>query len=97
MKKFQNRLPLRIKDEAVRHLAALPQFQGIHTVTLIRLAQLRTKLYVPSRWVAISLLRSNLGPIPVPNLNERPHKQEKPAAPMTRSRLILIKGGHIVR
>lgn len=92
----RKRFPLKVKDEAIRDLAALPQFREIHTVTLIRLAHRRTGLFVPSRWVAISLLRSNLGPIPVPNLKERPK------APTTKTtappKLKLIHGGkRIVR
>lgn len=87
----RRRFPLKIKPEAVGDLAALRQFREIHTVALIRLAHRRTGLHVPSRWVAISLLRSNLGPIPVPN------QKERPKAPTTETtappKLKLIQGG----
>lgn len=92
----RKRFPLKVKDEAIKDLAALPQFREIHTVTLIRLAHRRTGLHVPSRWVAISLLRSNLGPMPVPNLKQRP---KGPATETTAPpKLKLIQGGkRIVR
>lgn len=96
-KQFQNRFPLRIKPEAVSYLSSLRQFRDLHTVTLIKLAYRRTGLFVPSRWVAISLLRSNLGPIPVADLEQRPKRREKATNPTTRAKLILIKGGHLVR
>lgn len=92
---FKNRVPLRIKAEAVTYLSSFRQFHGIHTVRLILLAHRRTGLHVPSRWVAISLLRSNLGPIPVPDLKERP--QRHVTGTTTPSKLKLIQGGRIVR
>ncbi len=92
MKESRNRFLLKIRDEAISYLSSLRQFHGIHTVTLIRLAHRRTGLHVPSRWAAISLLRSNLGPIPVANLTERPNKQEKETAVTPPPKLILIRG-----
>ena len=85
--------PLRVTVEAVKHFSSLSQFHGIPDESLIRLAKRRTGLHVPDRWVAISLLRSNLGPIPVANLKERPPKQERETAVTPPPpKLILIKG-----
>ena len=56
---------LRVTTEAVKRLSSLTQFH-ILDATLIRLAQGRTKLYVPDRWVAIALILGNRIPIPVP-------------------------------
>jgi hypothetical protein len=93
----RNRLPLRIKPEAISYLASLPQFHGLHTARLIRLAHRRTGLYVPSRWVAISLIRSNLIPIPVADRSESQHQQvNRPPSPPP-AKLILIRGRRRVR
>ena len=92
---FPNQAPLRVKPEAARYLASLPQFQGIRDQSLIRLAHRRTRLNVPDRWVAIALILGNRIPIPVPNPNERPRWQlRKAAAP---AKLRLIKGGRVAR
>jgi hypothetical protein len=87
--------PMRVTSEALKHLSSLPQFHGIPDESLIRLAKRRTGLHVPDRWVAISLLRSNLGPIPVPDLKECPKRQvTETKGP---AKLKLIQGGRIVR
>jgi hypothetical protein len=87
--------PLRVTSEAVKHLSSLPQFHGIPDESLIGLAERKTKLYVPDRWVAIVLILGNRIPIPVPNPQERPRWQVKETtAP---AKLRLIQGGRIVR
>lgn len=58
--------PLRVTAEAVKHLSSLRQFHRIPESILIRLAERRTRLKVPDRWVAIALILSNRIPIPVP-------------------------------
>jgi hypothetical protein len=87
--------PLRVTGEVIKHLSSLPQFHGIPDESLIRLAERRTKLYVPDRWVAIALILGNRIPIPVPTPQEPPCWQVKEAtAP---AKLRLIQGGRIVR
>ncbi|MFZ0802694.1 MAG: hypothetical protein WBQ09_09735 [Terriglobales bacterium] len=58
--------PLRVTGEAVKYLSSLRQFHRISESILIRLAERRTRLKVPDRWVAIALILSNRIPIPVP-------------------------------
>lgn len=87
--------PLRVTSEAVKGLSSLPQFHGIPDESLIRLAERRTKLYVPDRWVAIALILGNCIPIPVPNPQERPRWQVKEAS--APAKLRLTQGGRIVR
>jgi hypothetical protein len=87
--------PLRVKPEAIKHFASLPQFHGIPDADLIRLAQRRTKLHVPDRWVAIALILGNHIPIPVPGSNWRPRWQ--PEEPTIPAKLEAIQGGRIVR
>jgi hypothetical protein len=87
--------PLRVTSEGIKHLSARTQFHGISDESLIRLAERRTKLHVPDRWVAIALIVGNSIPIPVPGSNARPRWQVKNAtAP---AKLRLIQGGRIVR
>ena len=85
---------LQVTTEAVKRLSSLTQFHGIPDATLIRLAQRRTKLYVPDRWVAIALILGNRVPIPVPGSKWRPRWQTRKAT--TPARLRLIQGGRIV-
>jgi hypothetical protein len=59
-------MPLRVTGEAVMYLSSLRQFHGIPDSALIRLAERRTRIYVPDRWVAIALILSNRILIPVP-------------------------------
>jgi hypothetical protein len=87
--------PLRVTGEVIKHLWSLPQFHSIPDESLIRLAERRTKLYVPDRWVAIAMILVNRIPIPVPNPQEPPRWQVKEAtAP---AKLRRIQGGRIVR
>ena len=87
--------PMRVTSEGVKYLSSLPQFFGIDDETLIRLAERRTKLYVPDRWVAVALILGNRIPIPVPGGKARPRWQSKEAtAP---ANLRLIQGGRIAR
>jgi hypothetical protein len=88
-------MPLRVKNEAVKHLSSLTEFHGIPDASLIRLAKRRTGLKVPDRWVAIALILSNRMPIAVADLKERPQVQarEAPAPP----KLTVIRGGRIGR
>lgn len=87
--------PLRVKDEAVKHLSLLPQFHGIPDESLIRIATRRTGLNVPNRWVAIALILGNRVPIPVPSTQGRPRAQSGVAtAP---AKLEVITGGRIPR
>lgn len=91
---FPNQAPLRIKPEAVRYLSALSRFHGIPDGVLIRLAERRTKLYVPDRWVAIALILGNPVPIPVPGSKARPRWQLREAT--AAAKLRLIAGGRMV-
>jgi hypothetical protein len=87
--------PLRVSAEGIRHLSSLTQFHAIADDVLIRLAERRTSLTVPDRWVAIALILSNRIPIPVPSSRERPgYRLGGPAAP---AKLQLIQGGCIAR
>jgi hypothetical protein len=61
----------------------------------MRIAERRTRLYVPDRWVAIALILGNSVPIPVPGSNWRPRWQ--PEEPTIPANLELIQGGRIVR
>jgi hypothetical protein len=63
--------PLRVSAEGIRHLSSLTQFHAIADDVLIRLAERRTRLTVPDRWVAIALILSNRIPIPVPSSRTR--------------------------
>lgn len=91
----QKQVPLRVKGEAVKYLASLPQFHGIPDESLIRLAERRTRLNVPDRWVAVALIIGNRVPIPVPAPDGRPQaKSGESAAP---AKLIAINGGRIAR
>jgi hypothetical protein len=87
--------PLRVTGDAVKRLSSLPQFHGIPDADLIRLAQRRTKLHVPDRWVAIALILGNRIPIPVPGSNWRPRWQPEEAKAPTK--LVPIQGGRVVR
>jgi len=87
--------PLRVTSEAIKHLSSLPQFHGIPHETLIRLAERRTRLYVPDRWVAIALILGNRIPIPVPGSNWRPRWQSEEATPQ--AKLEMTQGGRSVR
>jgi len=94
-KVFIPKQPLRVTSEAVRHLSSLKQFHGIPDESLIRLAERRTKLHVPDRWVAIALIVGNRIPVPVPGSEPRPRWQATEAKAPTK--LGLIQGGRIVR
>lgn len=87
--------PLRVTREAIKHLSALSQFHGISDETLIRLAERRTRLNVPDRWVAIALILGNRVPIPLPGGKARPRWQAREAT--VPAKLELIQGGRIVR
>jgi len=87
-------LPLRIKIEAVMRLSSLKQFHGIPDETLIRLAERRTRLSVPDRWVAIALILGNRVPIPVP-LQQQRGKEPHPTTPSPK--LTVIIGGRLGR
>lgn len=52
-------MPLRVSAEGIRHLSSLTQFHPIPDNVLIRLAERRTRLTVPDRWVAIALILGN--------------------------------------
>ena len=86
-------MPLRIKGEAIKYLSSLPQFHGIPDESLIRLAERRTGLYVPDRWVAVALIIGNRVPIPVPAPHEQP--QGKPGEATAPAKLVAINGGRI--
>ena len=86
-------MPLRVSAEGIRHLSSLTQFHPIADRVLIRLAERRTRLTVPDRWVAIALIRSNYIPIPVPIS----HSQRKPSEATTPAKLEVINGGRIAR
>jgi len=91
----QQQVPLRVKVEAVRHLSSLPQFHGVPDESLIRIAERRTGLNVPDRWVAIALIIGNRVPIPVPMLDGRP--QGMPSEATAPAKLLAITGGRIDR
>ena len=86
-------MPLRVSAEGIRHLSSLTQFHPIADNVLIRLAERRTRLTVPDRWVAIALILGNRIPIPVP----LPHRQRKPSEPTVPAKLEVINGGRIAR
>jgi hypothetical protein len=88
-------MPLRVKGEAVKYLWFLPQFHAIPDESLIRLAERRTGLNVPDRWVSVALIIGNRVPIPVPV----PHGQlqTKPSEATTPAKLVAITGGRIAR
>jgi hypothetical protein len=50
----------------VEEYSRFEQFHGIPDQTLMRLAERKTGLRVPNRWVAIALIIRNPVPIPVP-------------------------------
>ena len=91
----QKQVPLRVKGEAVKYLSSLPQFHGIPDESLIRIAERRTGLNVPDRWIAVALIVGNRVPIPVPAPDGRP--QGKPSEATTPAKLIAITGGRIAR
>jgi hypothetical protein len=62
----------RISPEGIKQLSALPQFHGIPTDTLVRIARFKTGVKVTNRWAAVSLIVSNPCPIPVPSRAEDP-------------------------
>ena len=87
-------LLLRIKSEAINHLSSLKQFHGIPDESLIRLAERRTGLKVPDRWVAIALILGNRIPIPVPAQQQKRTQVVRTSAP---PKLTLIHGGRLGR
>jgi hypothetical protein len=91
----QKQVPLRVKGEAVKYLSSLPQFHGIPDESLIRLAERRTGLNVPDRWVAVALIIGNRVPIPAPMPHERP--QARPSEATAPAKLVAIAGGRIAR
>jgi len=91
----QKQVPLRVKGEAVKYLSSLSQFHGIPDDSLIRIAERRTGLNVPDRWVAVALIIGNRVPIPVPTPDGRP--QGKSGEAMAPAKLVLITGGRIAR
>jgi hypothetical protein len=88
-------MPLRVSAEGIRHLSSLVQFHPISDKVLIRLAERRTRLTVPDRWVAIALIRSNYVPIPAPPPHGQP--QRKPGEATVPAKLVAITGGRIAR
>lgn len=88
-------MPLRVSAEGIKHLSSLTQFHPIADNVLIRLAERRTRLNVPDRWVAIALILGNRIPIPVPLAHGR--LQPKPSEATTPPKLVLIAGGRIPR
>jgi hypothetical protein len=88
-------MPLRVSAEGIRHLSSLTQFHPIADNVLIRLAERRTRLTVPDRWVAIALILGNHIPIPVPLAHGRLHR--KPNEATAPPNLVLIAGGRIRR
>ena len=56
---------MQVTKDAVQRMASLPQFHGVPTRSLIRVAAVKTGLRVPNRWAAIALILSNPCPIPV--------------------------------
>jgi hypothetical protein len=91
----QQQVPLRVKGEAVKYLSSLPQFHGIPDESLIQIAERRTGLNVPDRWVAVALIIGNRVPIPVPAPDGRP--QGKPCEVTAPAKLVAIPGGRIAR
>ena len=91
----QKQVPLRGKGEAVKYLSSLPQFHGIPDESLVRLAERRTGLNVPDRWVAVALIIGNRVPIPVPAQDGRP--QGKACEATAPAKLVVITGGRIAR
>jgi hypothetical protein len=88
-------MPLRVSADAIRHLSSLTQFHPISDNVLIRLAERRTRLTVPDRWVAIALIRSNYIPIPAPPPHGQP--QRRPGEATAPAKLVAITGGRIAR
>jgi hypothetical protein len=79
----------------VKYLSLLPQFHAIPDESLVRLAERRTGLSVPDRWVAIALTIGNRVPIPVATPDGRPQGMlGEAAAP---AKLEVINGGRIAR
>jgi hypothetical protein len=91
----QQQVPLRVKVEAVKHLSSLPQFHGVPDESLIRIAERRTGLNVPDRWVAVALIIGNRVPIPVPMPDGRPPAQPSEATAPAKQEA--INGGRIAR
>jgi hypothetical protein len=91
--KYPNRAPLRIKADAVKYLSSLPQFHGTSDQSLIGLAQRRTKLNVPERWVAIALILGNRIPIPVAGQGRPRWLPRQATAP---AKLKLIQGRRVI-
>jgi hypothetical protein len=58
-------MALQISPNGIRRLSSLPQFHGVPTGSLIRVAAVKTGLQVTNRWAAIALIVSNPCPIPV--------------------------------
>ena len=85
---------LRVTSDAIKRFASLPQFHGVPDEALIRIAERRTRLYVPDRWVAIALILGNRVPIPVPGSNWQPRWQPREAT--TPAKLGVIEGGRVV-
>jgi hypothetical protein len=86
-------MPLRVSAQGIKHLSSLTQFRPIVDNVLIRLAECRTRLTVPDRWVAIALILGNRIPIPAPLL----HRQRKPNEATIPATLEVITGGLIAR
>jgi hypothetical protein len=87
-------MPLQVSAEGIRHLSSLTQFHPIADNVLIRLAERRTRLTVPDRWVAIALILGNRIPIPVPLPHGRLQTKPGEASP---AKLEVITGGRIAR
>lgn len=85
---------LRINSEGINHLSSLNQFHGIPDESLIRLAERRTRLKVPDRWVAIALILGNRIPIPVPAQHQNKTAVTRTSAP---PKLTVIHGGRFGR
>jgi hypothetical protein len=85
--------PLRVSAGAIGYLSSLRQFRRIPDGVLIRLAERRTRLRVPDRWVAIALLLGNRVPIPIPTLPGQP--QRRPRKTTAPAKLEVIIGGRI--
>jgi len=88
-------MPLRVSAQGIKHLSSLTQFQPIPDNVLIRLAERRTRLTVPDRWVAVALIIGNRVPIPVPAPDGR--TQGKPSEATVPAKLVVITGGRIAR
>ena len=80
--------PLRVSAEVIGYLSSLRQFCHIANGVLIRLAERRTRLRVPDRWVAIALIPGNRVPISVPTLPGQP--QRRPRKTTVRAKLEVI-------